>query len=204
VTPLFYEDSLGAKLADAFNSLPSADDGLIEDPEELDAAQAAVNGHDSHASYARVRPGWVAVFGPAKLDGMLSSAGISASVLTMPLDAEEIAYVWEPYAPQDAPSTTDNYGRAFPRPFTLLVGPADAQRAKQLLATELGAEATGTGNAMPARQSVSPASGPTRPPDPAITTEGALAAWIRFGVLVLAAVVFGLLMSFLLRNVPLR
>lgn len=44
--PLFYEDSLGAKLSKKWNELGSADDELIEDPAALQAAQNAVDGVD--------------------------------------------------------------------------------------------------------------------------------------------------------------
>lgn len=133
MTPLFYEDSLGAKVAERLVHLPSADDELVEDPAALEAAQEAVNAEDPYAIYGKVDPDWVPVFGPSKLSGMIDIAGKNACLITMPLDAEGIAYAWDPYPPEEMPGATSHL-RAVDRPFTLLVAPEDAERARELLA----------------------------------------------------------------------
>ena len=135
--PLFYEDSLGEKLAEAIRNLPNADDELIDDAEALDEAQREVNAEDPEAVYARVAPDWVPVFGPSKLSGLLDIAGANACVITMPLDAEGIAYVWDPYPPEEMPGVTSP-SRALDRPFTLLVSPQDAARARELISSRPG------------------------------------------------------------------
>lgn len=139
MTPLFYEDSLGAKVAEAFDGLPSADDELVDDPNVLDAAQAAVNGQDPQAVYQRVGSDWVAVFGPSKLSGILDAAGWTASMVTMPLDSEGIEYAWDPYPPGDMSGAASPTDHVADRPFTLLVPPADAQLASSLITASPGA-----------------------------------------------------------------
>jgi hypothetical protein len=122
--PLFYEDSLGAKLAERFNGLGSADDVLIEDPEALAAAEAQAAHTDPTADHPEVAE-WVAVWGPQKLSDFNSVASVTALNLTAPLDAAEIPCRWEPYPPSEMPSFRVEYG-VVDRPFTLLV-PVDRQ-----------------------------------------------------------------------------
>lgn len=53
--PLFHDDSLGARLADAFEKLPSADDEFVSDQDALQAAQDAVNEIDRDPT----QPAWL-------------------------------------------------------------------------------------------------------------------------------------------------
>jgi hypothetical protein len=139
-----YEDSLGAKLVEGVQSVldapGSADDELIDDADELDAAQRAANGQDPEAVYAEVGADWVAVFGPSKLSGFWDVAGWNASMVTMPLVAEAIVYAWDPYPPEEMPGTAAPFIHLIDRPFTLLVAPADADRARELIAAVPGAD----------------------------------------------------------------
>lgn len=139
MTPLFYEDSLGAKAVEAWESLGSADDELIDDPAELAAAQAEVNGEDPEAVYADVTPQWVAVFGPSKLSGIADVAGANACVITMPLEAAGISFAWDPYPPEEMPGAAYPSEHVADRPFTLLVAPADADRARLAITASPGA-----------------------------------------------------------------
>lgn len=135
--PLFYEDSLGEKLVDAINSMPSADDELIDDPAALEAAQAAANAVDPDVENTVAGPDWVALYGPERLGGTQTEAEQNAAILTMPLDAEGIQYAWDPFPPQGMYVT-----RGVSRPFTLLVAPSDADRARVLLRMNQSAPAS--------------------------------------------------------------
>jgi hypothetical protein len=138
-SPMFYEDSLGAKMVDAWNKLGSADDALIEDPEALRAAQREVNGEDPEEIYSEVEPDWVAVFGPSKLSGLLDSAGSNACIITMPLNAAGIRYAWNPYPPEEMPGPAGSAAyHTLDHPFTLLVAPEDADEARRLISANPG------------------------------------------------------------------
>lgn len=117
--PLFYEDSLGAKLAEKWNGLGSADDELIEDREALAAAEAEVARVDPLADCPDIAE-WAAVYGPLKLSDLVSFAGMTALSITAPLDAAEIPTRWDPYPPSEMPSFRVELG-VIDRPFTLLV-----------------------------------------------------------------------------------
>jgi hypothetical protein len=118
--PMFYEDSLGAKMADAWNRLGSADDELIEDPEALETAQREGDQIDPEVPAEPDVPDWVPVFGPARLSGLMRIAGATAFELTAALDSAEIPHAWDPYPPEEMPAFRPYYG-AIDRPFTLLV-----------------------------------------------------------------------------------
>jgi hypothetical protein len=135
--PLFWEDSLGEKLAekagDAWASLASADDELVDDPAALAEALREVNAEDPEAIYAQVEADWVPVFGPSKLSGLLDVAGPSACVVTMPLAANDIEFAWQPYPPEEMPGACMPSSHAVDRPFTLFVAPENVARAHDLL-----------------------------------------------------------------------
>jgi len=141
MSPIFYEDSLGAKLAekigDALSAPGSADDEFVDDPVALAQAEAAARAVDPTTDYDQVTEDWVTVFGPSKLSGMMDSAGFNARLTTAPLDAEGIPYVWDPYPPEEMPSYRVGYG-AVDRPFSLLVPSSREHAARLLLHTEVG------------------------------------------------------------------
>ena len=163
MTPLFYEDSLGARLAekahDAIERVGSADDELIDDPAALEAAQAEVNTEDPYREYAAAGSDWVVVLGPTKLSGLLDVAGANACVITMPLDAEGIPYVWDPYPPEEMPGATNPY-RVADRPFSLLVAPQNAAAARSLLAAVRPGASLPAG--MPATHALTPQAASSR------------------------------------------
>ena len=183
--PLFYEDSLGEKLAErataAWESAGSADDELIDDPAALEAAQAAANAVDPDADNPVAGPDWVALYGPERLGGTQAEAEQNAAILTMPLDAEGVQYAWDPFPPQGMYVT-----RGVSRPFTLLVPPGEADHARVLLRMNQGAPA-------------SPGGPPTAPRSTQQTLErqpisGFLLAFIF--VVLLLAVIFGAALHF--------
>ena len=144
MSPLFYEDSLGAKLAAkadaAMNAARDADNKLVDDPEALARAEAEVSGVDPNDDYEQVTEDWVVAFGPSKLSGLIDSAGFTARLLTGPLETADIPHVWDPYPPEEMPSFRVGYG-AVDRPFSLLV-PADRlDEARELLTGVVGSAA---------------------------------------------------------------
>jgi hypothetical protein len=138
VSPIFYEDSLGAKLAEKFTEstdrVREAELDYIDDPAELERAENAVHDLDVTPDYGIVSGDWVVVFGPSKISGILDVAGPSAMLIAMPLDAEGIAYCWDPYPPADMPGAATPAEHAVDQPFSLKVAPADSERARELLA----------------------------------------------------------------------
>ena len=152
MTPLFYEDSLGAKLVEkakaaaaeaeqaraerASKPMPargSADLDLIDDPAALDAAEREVQGGSPEDAYAEFGPDWVAVFGPTKLSGLLDVAGFTAAIVTMPLAAEGIEFAWSPDPPEMMPGPAYANDHLLDMAFTLYVAPADASAALGLI-----------------------------------------------------------------------
>lgn len=155
MSPLFYEDSLGAKLAEKARAamdaaresaahpeaveLATSDEALVEDPEALAAAELATRGIDPQDDYDLVEPDWVAVVGPKKLSGILENAGFSGRLLTAPLEAAGIPCVWDPYPPEEMPGFRVAYG-AVDRPFSLLIPANRVAEANALLSTHAGSE----------------------------------------------------------------
>ena len=138
--PLFYEDSLGEKMVEAWDALGSADDELLEDPEALERAQRVVNGEDPEAVYTQVGADWVPVFGPSKLSGLLDVAGPNGCVVTMPLAANDIEYAWDPYPPEEMPGPCIPGNHGADRPFTLFVAPENVSRALDLITAIPGSD----------------------------------------------------------------
>jgi hypothetical protein len=181
--PVFYEDSLGAKFMDSIDAMGSADDELIDDPAALEAAQAQANGRPTTTCHNKMTSEWLPALGPASLGSAAEAAGALASLITMPLDAENIEYVWDPYPPGSIPGATSLYSQFTPRPFMLLVAPDNVQRARELVRenapdwvsadvpTETSAPLPDVTNAMP------------QPPD--VSGGGGVPARIRFGALML-------------------
>ena len=149
MSPLFYEDSLGAKLAEKAQAaltaareqgehpeaveLATGDVALVDDPSALAEAELAARRVDPHSDSERMSRDGVTVFGPSKLSGVIDVAGVNARVITMPLDAEGIEYVWHPYPPEEMPGPAAAFQHAADRPFSLLVAPADSTRACEVL-----------------------------------------------------------------------
>ena len=89
----------------------------------LDELKAAIAG-DVEASLAiagfpAAETEWVPVLGPIDITDPLG-AGLEAFMFTAPLDAAGIPYQWDPFAPEDRPTSIPG-GNTFEPPFTLLV-----------------------------------------------------------------------------------
>lgn len=93
---------------------------VVEDPDALADAEADVAGIDHRDDYRRSDEEWVELVGKRKLSGMFGEAGYTAALITAPLHAAEIPFVWDPYPPEAMPSFRPAYG-VFDRPFALLV-----------------------------------------------------------------------------------
>jgi hypothetical protein len=136
--PLFYEDSLGAKLVEKWNDWwstgSSADDELIEDREALDAAEAELRDCDPLEQSAAHASDWVPVFGPAKISGLLDIPGPASFLLAGRLASVGIPAAWSPFPPELMSQFARFAGSlCFDRPFTLLVSPEDLPAAAEEL-----------------------------------------------------------------------
>jgi len=136
MSPLFYEDSMGAKLAEkaaeAMDRARDADGDPVEDHEALEHAETEVRAGRPDDQYEQLTSDWVPVVRPSVISGILGPPGISAMMLTSPLDSEGIEYVWAPYPPESMPLFRPS-GGAFDRPFWILVPAASFQDARVLL-----------------------------------------------------------------------
>ena len=152
MSPIFYEDSLGEKLAEKAKTamaaareadaergrnpetvaLATGDDGLVDDPEALAAAERRVRGIDPEEVYEQFGEDWVVILGPSKVSGITDEAGFTSRQLTGPLDDAGIPFAWDPYPPEEMPTYRPGYG-AVDRPFTWLVPPSRAEEARTLL-----------------------------------------------------------------------
>lgn len=152
MSPLFYEDSLGAKLVEKANAamdaartrpadpevdLAIADEPFVEDPVALHRAELAARGIDPQQDYERVTADWVVALGPSKLSGLIDSAGFTSRMVVAPLETADIPYAWNPYPPEEMPGYRYGYG-AVDRPFTLLVPPERVEEAISLLDLKVG------------------------------------------------------------------
>jgi hypothetical protein len=156
MTPIFYEDSLGAKLAEKARAamdkgrhpgtppaVSTSDQDLIDDPATLAAAEAATHRVNPEDEYERYAEDWVVVFGPSKVSGILDVAGFSAALIAMPLAAEGIEYLWTPYPPEEMPGTAAPFEHGADMPFSLLVAPDDSERAREIITAIPGTRSLG-------------------------------------------------------------
>ena len=108
-------------------------DPFIDDPLALEAAErAAAKMPDVDLiSYAEYGPDWVPVFGPIRLSSLFRDGGASSSLITGPLVAEGVPFVWDPFPPSHAQTSRPDFN--WLREFTLLVAPDRAEDARALL-----------------------------------------------------------------------
>lgn len=143
MSPIFYEDSLGAKLVEkakaAMDAARDAEDEYVDDPESLARAEDEARGVDPQRTYEAVTADWVVVFGPSKLSGLTDEAGVTSHLLTAPLEAADIPFAWDPYPPEAMPTYRFAYG-AMDRPFRLLVPSEHRPEARALLGSAVGSE----------------------------------------------------------------
>lgn len=107
---------------------------LVDDPLALEAAErAAARMPDLDlVSYAEYDRTWVPVFGPIRLSSLFRDGGASSSLITGPLAAEGIPFVWDPFPPSHAQTSRPDFN--WLREFTLFVAPDRAEDARALLA----------------------------------------------------------------------
>jgi hypothetical protein len=162
MTPLFYEDSLGAKIAEhlassriearqvgaarraaALSSCAdhAGDAELLDDVEALAAAEILAAEHDPLAPTGEPGDEWVTIFGPAKISGFFDAPWPAGFIFVAPLAAAGIPNRWEPYPPELMPGFRAGTN-AVDRPFSLTVPAQFAHEASSAMAT-LGVEATG-------------------------------------------------------------
>lgn len=91
---------------------------VVDDPAALAAAEASV-AHMKRTQRVRDES-WVPVTGARHISSLFNEAGLTAALITSPLDNAGIPYAWEPYEPQDMPSFRVGYG-LIDRRFTLYV-----------------------------------------------------------------------------------
>jgi riboflavin kinase/FMN adenylyltransferase len=115
------------------STLEYDDARLVDDPLALEAAERAVADmpDTDMAAYAHYDRSWVAVFGPIRLASLFTDGGASAALLTGPLTAAEIPFVWDPFPPSHAQTSRPDFN--WLREFTLLVAPDRADDARALL-----------------------------------------------------------------------
>lgn len=109
------------------------DDGspVIEDPVALEAAERAVAGGSAMDAYADYDEDWVEVLGPTSLGNLMSSGAIGAFVVTSPLRAAGIPFVWQPFPPEEQQNVRPDFN--FWMRFSLHVPPEHAHEARRLL-----------------------------------------------------------------------
>jgi hypothetical protein len=107
---------------------------IVADPAELSAAERAVAGMRPTDAYDRSDEEWVELVGRRRVSGLFGEAGYTAAIVTAPLQAADIPFMWDPYPPEQMPAFRVGYG-AVDRPFTLLVPASRLAEAQALLDT---------------------------------------------------------------------
>lgn len=127
-----------ARIAAGDRDLPEPqdedDDLIVDDPLVLEAAERAVARMPDPdlASYVEFERDWVPVYGPIRLSSLFRDGGASSSLITGPLAAEGIPFVWDPFPPSHAQTSRPDFN--WLREFTLFVSPERADEARVLLA----------------------------------------------------------------------
>lgn len=108
-----------------------ADDPDVDDPHALEVATAAVALVADEPDYRAYDESWEVVFGPRRMSSLFTDGGLQAALVTGPLRAACIPFVWDPFPPDVAQGARPDLN--WLREFTLLV-PADrADEARLLL-----------------------------------------------------------------------
>ncbi len=116
------------------------DEDLVEDPAALAAAEAAVAEYDPDSVFESVDSEWVEVLDSTAVSNMLDAPGWTAFMITSPLSAAGIPFVWDPFEPGLSPQPHP-VAMQIVQPFRLLVPVAHASEASKLLSTEEDASA---------------------------------------------------------------
>lgn len=108
---------------------------VVTDPNALEAAEEAV-AHGAPAYFDDIATGeWVAIMGSVEFFGSLG-AGWQAFMVAAPLESAGIPFIWDPYPPEQRPTSLPG-GGSYEQPFTLLVPQGDAEQARALMAAAL-------------------------------------------------------------------
>lgn len=109
------------------------DDGspVVDDPDALAAAERQVAMIDTDAAYMRYDPSWVEVIDSTSLGGLMGSGGVSAFMITSPLSAAGIPFVWKPFPPEAQQNVRPDFN--YWMRFSLWVPPHHAREAKRIL-----------------------------------------------------------------------
>jgi len=104
---------------------------VIEDPVALEAAEEAVSGIRVMDAYADYNEDWVEVLAPTTLGSLMASGALGAFVLTSPLQASGIPFVWQPFPPEEQQNVRPDFN--YWMRFSLHVPPEHAAEAVRLL-----------------------------------------------------------------------
>jgi hypothetical protein len=109
------------------------DDGspVIEDPAALEAAERAVSSGRPMDVYEEYQEDWVEVLGPTALGSLMSSGAVGAFMITSPLQAAGIPFVWQPFPPEEQQNIRPDFN--YWMRFSLHVPPEYAATATELL-----------------------------------------------------------------------
>ncbi len=108
-----------------------SDSDIIEDPEALAAAEAAVAALDGGQDYTAFDETWVTVMGPTRIASLFADGGVGAFMITSPLRAAGIPFAWDPFSPEETMQARPDFN--WWRTFSLLVPPEHAADARELL-----------------------------------------------------------------------
>ncbi|MDZ4169392.1 MAG: riboflavin biosynthesis protein RibF [Coriobacteriia bacterium] len=111
--------------------LAPSDELLVDDPRALEEATAAVSRISGEPDYGDYDDSWVAVFGPHRMSTLFTDGGVGAALVTGPLRAAGIPFVWDPFPPDASQSARPDFN--WLREFTLLVPADSADEARSLL-----------------------------------------------------------------------
>jgi len=123
--------SLGMDLPADADTLPDGSP-VVSDPDSLRAAEIAVSEAQATDTYAKSGEEWVELVGRRRLSGLFGDAGYTAAIVTAPLQAAGIPFVWDPYPPEQMPAFRVGYG-AVDRPFSLMVPASRLEEARALI-----------------------------------------------------------------------
>jgi riboflavin kinase/FMN adenylyltransferase len=114
---------------------------VVADPDVLEAAERAAS-KSAPVYFDDIATGeWTPVAGPIEFYGSLG-AGPKAFMVTAPLEAAGIPFVWDPYPPDQRPQGIPGAG-AYDQPFILLVPAGSYEEARQLTQDALARESAG-------------------------------------------------------------
>lgn len=106
-------------------------DDVVEDPIALAEAEAAVASIDDDVDYSSFDESWICVYGPSRMASLISDGGARAALITGPLTAAGIPFVWDPFPPSQVQRARPDFN--WHHAFRLLVPSEFAEEARSLL-----------------------------------------------------------------------